>query len=328
MLQEPYRRIRDKLVSIAPKKYRLFGIVAITITIVSASYYVYFSGNRFFDGYIERGVGLASMSEGGVNFFKDNHLEGPIFNDTDIGSYLIHHLYPQEKVFADNRFGDAYSPKFWDEAYLPILENEDSWKENLVEYDFNVIFLYQYDSHDYFRQFLFNRLNDNDWVFVYGDTFSIIFVRNVPKNKLIIDRFKMTPDNVYQRLKHLYSSDVEDDVIAAADIFNLVGRTDLARMTFLDVVTKRPGNGKIWMIMAEWELLNQNQNSSILSLMFLEKAIEVGYRTAEVYSFLGVSFYRLGRLDKAKEALEMALRINPNRSDANSLLKIVDIEMQ
>lgn len=323
LLQEPYRRIRDRLYLFAPSKYKLIGVAFVILTVFSVTYFVYFSNSRFFKGYVEKGIGLASMSEGGVAFFKEHNLSGPIFNDTDIGSYLIHYLYPQEKVFADNRFGDAFSPSFWDDIYIPLLGSEENWQNYLEEYQFNVLFLYQYDNHPDFRQFLFNRLRDREWVLVYGDAFSLIFVRNVEKNKRVILEHGINSDNVYEKLDYLLESKVEDDLIAAADIFNLVGRIDLSRRTFLDVVINRPNNGKIWMIMAEWELLNQSEESTIISKMFLEKAIEVGYGTSEVYSFLGVSYYRLGRLDKAEEYLKKALKINPERADAIELMSIV-----
>lgn len=285
---------------------------------------IYFANTGPLTNYVERGTGLASMSEGGVNFFKENKLKGPIFNDSDMGSYLIHHFYPTERVFVDNRFGDAYSPKFWDNLYLPILNDEDEWQKALKRYNFNVIFLYQYDVGEGFRQFMYNRLYDPEWAFVYGDAFSIILVRNVEENKEIIKKFHITPENAPQKLAFLLESKVEDDKVAAADIFNLLGRLDLSRNVFLDVVLKRPNNGKIWMIMGEWELSINEPVYTLLGAMYLDKAIEVGYKTAEAYSFLGVAYYRMGKFAEAKKVLNKALSINPERQDAIDLLEIIN----
>jgi len=57
-------------------------------------------------------------------FFKENNLQGPIFNNYDIGGYLIFNLFPQEKVFVDNR-PETYSSEFFQEDYIPMQEDYD-----------------------------------------------------------------------------------------------------------------------------------------------------------------------------------------------------------
>ena len=49
------------------------------------------------------GIGLADGELDSVNFINENNLHGPIFNNYDIGGLIIFSLYPQEKVFVDNR---------------------------------------------------------------------------------------------------------------------------------------------------------------------------------------------------------------------------------
>lgn len=324
ILNEPWLYLRERMARTNPKIRVIVGKVLIVCLVITLAWCTYLRGSGTIGGYAERGLGLASMSEGGIHFFQANNLTGPIFNDSDIGSYLIYYLYPQEKVFSDNRFGDAYSSSFWDDTYLPTLGSEIKWQEEFQKYNFNVIFLYQYDGGPNFREFMYNRMRDPAWVFVYGDAFSIIFVRNVPANQTVIDTYRITSANAYERLDYLLASPIEDDQVAAADIFNLLGRVDLSRKVFLDVVTKRPNNGKIWMIMAEWELTENNPANSLLALTFLEKAIDVGQTTAEAYSFLGLAYFRLEQLEKSKEMLEKALKMNPEREDAKSLLLELD----
>lgn len=315
-------RIKEELFSIFAKYKKGFTFTLHTIFVLFVSLFIYLSFSGYFVGYT-KGVGLASMSMAGINFYKENNLKGPIFNDADIGSYLIYNLYPEEKVFSDNRFGDAYSPEFWDDIYIPTLEYDETWKKIDEKYAFNVIFLYQYDNGSGFRQFMYNRINDPEWAFVYGDAFSIIFVRNILENKEIIDKYHITSENVYNRLGYLLDSSYEDDLIAAADIFNLLDRLDLSRNVFLDVVTKRPSNGKIWMIMGEWELSINRPENSLLAMMYLIKAIDVGQRTPEAYSFLGLAYHRLGRDNYALEAINKALNINPYRGDALDLREFI-----
>ena len=115
------------------------------------------------------------------------------------------------------------------------------------------------------------------------------------------------------------SSDFDDEV-SSADVYNLVGRTDLGQDQFLNVALKWPHEGKVWQTMGEWELGVVNPRSPILAAMYLERAISEGYKTAEGYSFLGGAYITIGQNEKAKEALTEALKINPDRQDAKALL--------
>lgn len=327
LLHSSYLHLKEKISSSAPVFFHVFKNIFIILFIASIMYVTYMSQKGVYN-FSERGLGAASLSEEGINFFKENKLTGPIFNDADIGSYLIHYLYPKEKVFSDNRFGDAYSKEFWDEIYIPSFVDESAWQENLAKYKFNVIFLYQYDNGPGVRQFMYNRLSDPDWAFVYGDTYSIIFVKNTPENQEVINKYHITPQNAYERMAFLLDSEIEEDRIAGADIFNLLGRVDLSRNVFLDVVLNRPNNPKIWMIMGEWELSIERLENSLLGMMYLEKAISLGQKTPEAYSFLGLAYYKLGKFEHAIQVLEKALNINPDREDAKDLLLEINRTMK
>lgn len=319
LLHSSYIYLKDKFSVLPPRIVAIFKKIFVVLIFLVLGYFTLQSQKGVYN-FSERGLGAASMSYGGINFFKENNLKGPIFNDADIGSYLIHYLYPQERVFSDNRFGDAYSKAFWDEVYIPTFVDERVWQENLARYQFNVIFLYQYDDGPGVRQFMYNRLQDPEWAFVYGDTFSIIFVRNTPENEDVIRKHHITPENGYEKINFLLTSGIEEDKIAAADILNLLWRVDLSRNVFLDVVLNRPDNPKIWMIMGEWELSIERLENSLLGMMYLEKAISLGQKTPEAYSFLGLAYFKLGRFDEAIEATKKALKINPDREDAKDLL--------
>jgi Flp pilus assembly protein TadD len=58
-------------------------------------------------------------------------------------------------------------------------------------------------------------------------------------------------------------------------------------------------------------------------MMYLIKAIDVGQRTPEAYSFLGLAYHRLGRDNYALEAINKALNINPYRGDALDLREFI-----
>lgn len=121
-------------------------------------------------------LGITKNEEQAANYFKQHNLTGPIFNNYDIGSYLIYHLSKETKVFVDNR-PEAYSKSFFQDIYIPMQESDKVWQEQLKKYDFKTIFVRRNDITPWFRIFLKQRLNDKQWQVEYEDQFCIIMTR-------------------------------------------------------------------------------------------------------------------------------------------------------
>ncbi|MFZ2225816.1 MAG: hypothetical protein WA064_00130 [Candidatus Moraniibacteriota bacterium] len=123
-------------------------------------------------------------------FFKENKLAGPIFNNYDIGGYLIFHLFPKEKVFVDNR-PEAYPDAFFKEVYVPMQEDDEIWKRVTERYDFNAIYFYLGDATNWGQEFLVHRVKDPAWAPVFVDEYAIIFLKRNEKNRDLISRFEI-----------------------------------------------------------------------------------------------------------------------------------------
>ena len=121
-------------------------------------------------------------------FFKSHKLKGPVFNNYDIGGYLIYHLYPETPPFVDNR-PEAYPPGFFQDVYVPMQEVEARWKQEQDHYQFNSIFFYWHDMTPAAQTFLLARVHDPEWVPVYVDAAAIIFLRNTALNQNFISHF-------------------------------------------------------------------------------------------------------------------------------------------
>jgi hypothetical protein len=130
----------------------------------------------------------------GVNesayFYKRTGLKGPLFNNYDIGGYLIFHLFPQTRVFVDNR-PEVYSVSFFKDMYVPMQENDEVWKKMDAQYHFNVIYFYRYDLTPWGQTFMIHRIRDPEWAPVFVDLYSIIFLKRNAQNKPIIDAFEL-----------------------------------------------------------------------------------------------------------------------------------------
>lgn len=142
------------------------------------------------------GIGLKDGAEKAAQFFLNNQLQGPVFNNYDIGGYLIYYLYPKEKVFVDNR-PEAYPSEFFQKTYVPMQEDEKIFSVQDKKYNFNTIFFYRHDLTPWAQKFLINKIKDSNWVPVYVDNFSIIFVKNSPQNSQVIKQFKL-PQEIFQ----------------------------------------------------------------------------------------------------------------------------------
>jgi hypothetical protein len=136
------------------------------------------------------GLGLLDGSEASANFFSGNHLRGPIFNNYDIGGYLIFHLFPAERVFVDNR-PEAYPSYFFRNTYVPMQEDENVWQNISRDYGFNAIYFYRRDMTPWAQPFLIRRLQDPAWAPVFVDEATIIFLKRNEQNAELIRRYEL-----------------------------------------------------------------------------------------------------------------------------------------
>lgn len=123
--------------------------------------------------YVESGRGAA-------DFFQKAKLKGPLFNNFDIGSYLIFRLYPDERVFVDGR-PEAYSENFF-LNYKTMQEDVDFFEERAKFYGFEAIIFSVTDITPWAQTFYSFIFNHPDWVVVYRDQWYVVLVRKEGEN--------------------------------------------------------------------------------------------------------------------------------------------------
>ncbi|MBL7070754.1 MAG: hypothetical protein ISS26_01095 [Candidatus Omnitrophica bacterium] len=141
------------------------------------------------------GIGLYPSVNRSARFFKTFGLSGPIFNNYDIGGYLIYHLYPRQEVFVDNR-PEAYSVGFFKDIYEPMQSDEDRWSAADKEYGFNCIYFFRHDITPHAQPFLIKRIKDPLWAPVYVDAWTIILLKRNNRNAGLIKRFEL-PKSIF-----------------------------------------------------------------------------------------------------------------------------------
>lgn len=148
----------------------MFFLVWETYLLFSNKYYInHVSDLRF-------GFGQVNGLKKTTDFFLANKLSGPIFNNFDIGSYLIYRLYPKERVFVDGR-PEGYPASFSKDIYIPMQKNGAVWREIDNKYHFQAIVFGHTDTTPWAKQFLSRIIKDKEWAIVYFDDYGVVFVR-------------------------------------------------------------------------------------------------------------------------------------------------------
>ncbi len=117
--------------------------------------------------------GIKSKGKEGVDYVLKEKLQGPIFNNFDIGGYLIYRLYPDYKVFVDNR-PEAYPKDFFRQEYIPAQNNPEKWEELEKKYGFKLVIFSKTDITPWGRKFTQWFPQKKDWKEVYSDDYLLI----------------------------------------------------------------------------------------------------------------------------------------------------------
>lgn len=154
-------------------------------------------------GYGEGGpkFGLGIMNDyfpnQAADFLLENKIPGPMFNTFDWGHYLAWKLYPLYQVFIDGRVISALL--FYEHDY--VMNAKNNWEKILDKYKINFIITNSmyFDSGDLFP-LIAALINSNNWILIYKDEKSLIFIKNNEKNKFYIEHFKLSKDKIYDEI--------------------------------------------------------------------------------------------------------------------------------
>ncbi|MDO8638044.1 MAG: hypothetical protein Q7R43_00585 [Candidatus Daviesbacteria bacterium] len=119
---------------------------------------------------------LNSHGEKALDFVLQNNLPQPIFNNFDIGSYIIYRGFPKYKVFVDGR-PEAYPASFFQNVYIPMQETPENFAKIDKEINFQTIIFSHTDQTPWGKTFLSTIIKNPNWKIVYLDDFMIILIK-------------------------------------------------------------------------------------------------------------------------------------------------------
>ncbi|MDO8593089.1 MAG: tetratricopeptide repeat protein [bacterium] len=303
------------------KKYGTLALFAVFFTSAAVfSWLIYdnLSAGKFLNKNL--GLGVSENSLASIKFFKDNNLKGPIFNNFDIGSALDFWLYPGERVFVDNR-PDTFSRDFFKEIYIPMQSDPAKWQEYREKYKINLIYFTHTDGTPWGRQFLANRLKDEKWPLIYFDDYTVIMVKDDENNKALVEKYKIDNGIFSSRLNNLLASSRDNEKMQLADFAAAYGRADLAENIYLDLLARRPADGRISAALGYLSAGQPDSKNTLKSIEYLEKAVRQGYALPGIYNQLGLDYWNLADYAEAEKMWRQALKIDKNNEHAKYYLK-------
>jgi hypothetical protein len=166
-------------------KIRTFSsyVVLSLFLCILVGYQVFFTGYKYKKTQGNIIVDPAKYPVGAVRFLKENGVKGDLLLPFDWGEYAIWKLYPDCRVSIDGRFRTVYPEKVLDDHFRAAVD-ETKLRELLEKYPADII-LGRQNS-------LYERLisTQNNWIYVYSDLTSIVFIRNNIFQRDVLERLK------------------------------------------------------------------------------------------------------------------------------------------
>lgn len=174
-------------------------ILTIFTAMILLESFSYLNGEYYksHDSNFSVGLSIAEKGKNALNFLINNDLPNPIFNNFDIGSYIIYRGFPRFQVFVDGR-PEAYPKEFFQNIYIPMQSDYSKFKTEEQKRGFKTVIFSHTDQTPWGISFLGNIVKDSSWKLVFIDDFMVIFVKNetVLEKKLeIIDLARLDPQN-------------------------------------------------------------------------------------------------------------------------------------
>lgn len=139
-----------------------------------------------------------------TQFIKDQHIKGNMFNDYGYGGYLLYHLYPDQRVFYDGRTDVYLCCEMKDTMNLSLNKGkpDEEYKKIVArlwdKYQISFV-LVRTQKHSVLRKIAMFLSGDPNWVLVFWDDNTQMFVKKDGKNNDLIEKFGSTAATPYDR---------------------------------------------------------------------------------------------------------------------------------
>jgi len=308
----------------------MFMVIKIS-DVVSDRLYVKLNLNRRFGfGFTEYPF---SYLDEACNFIEDNGIKGNIFNEFDIGDYLIWRFFPKRKVFIDGR-PLVYGENFFSD-YKEVLINPQGWGNLVAKYDINYALLHCASPSA--SNLLIKLYRDKNWILIYLNNNSVIFIKNTDLNSDIIKKYQIhfisqdryrpemliekessqsiqKKDHIYTDKPFFFKNIFQKQIFPTghynkAVFFTTIGLYEHAIKEYKEALNLNP----------DIALIHNNLGQIYFNKGMLDEAlhefrisIALDRNLVEAYNNIGSVYGRKGRYRMAIEYFKKVIKINPN----------------
>ena len=280
--------------------------------------------NRFYASDLETrefGIGLSAKAYpiAAANFIETHNLSGNMFNNFDIGTYLNWRLFPKRKTFIDGDLFSQASNSYYDN----IMAGNVSYNDVANKYHINY-FVLDYISTDT-SGLISSLYSDKNWVLVYFDELSVIFVKNTPENKALINKYAIDfqkdqnydPDHIATIID---PRDLPDGFVNRGTFLNQIGLYQAASYEFQKAITLGTNNDQAY---AGLGTTYAQSGSNRLAISAFKKAVSLAPGYAPDHFDLGLAYLNNGMYDQALQEFNRTLNINDTYPKANYAIGVI-----
>ncbi|HSC71972.1 MAG TPA: tetratricopeptide repeat protein, partial [Candidatus Methylomirabilis sp.] len=261
--------------------------------------------SRFSHGF---GLRPNFFPEGAVAFLERHNLNGRIFNTYHFGGYLIWRRWPANQVIIDGRYDAILFDEALLEAMIQAYRSPAALDQIAAAYGVEILLL-NADPRD--RMVHINQ--HPDWARVYWDPVAEVFVRRGGRYADLVGTHEYRLTRAEPDLSYLvaYRRDPK--------------RWGRAQAELQRAVSDNPANGMAWLALAQ-EYRAAGPDKAEHRLEAITRASALMNRSpglGRVYAERAEALLQLGRLDEAKTAAQMALRLQRDLLLPHSVLAAV-----
>lgn len=186
----PFRVTDKKFIHITSIAVKIFLIVWTLDYLRTISLNGYYDFDKYERKSEFGGVTLRNYPYKAADFLAANRIKGNFFNDFNSGAYLVGRCSPDIKVFIDGRT-EVYGPKFF-KYYQKMWEEQNVKEFERMLARFNITGAFLNSTHSPIPSKILEFLYKNKkWTPVHFDFDGVVFLKNIPQNQKVIDRFKI-----------------------------------------------------------------------------------------------------------------------------------------
>lgn len=177
-----------------------------------------------------------------LDFVIDHKLPTPLYNNFNIGSYIIYRGYPAYKVSVDGR-PEAYPSAYFTKTYLPTLADYKKFKEEEKKSQIKTVVFSILDQNKETLSFFSAITKDPTWDIVFLDQFMIVLVKHDVRQAMhlpVIHLEKLTANSY-----HYTSADAYVNISTFLANLHYYKQAKVLNQKALDIQPDNPAANKI-----------------------------------------------------------------------------------